>query len=60
MNFLSSVIAICSAFWMHIYLYGLEITSSAGFKTSFYVYALILFLIGIYAIVMSFKEKEHK
>lgn len=54
MKFLSGVIAICSAFWMHIYLY-----SSDNPKNSFYVYAVILFLIGIYAMVASFKEKEH-
>lgn len=59
MKFLSGEIAICSAFWMHIYMYGLEATSSLGFKASFYLYAIILFLLGVYVIVMHFKENEH-
>ena len=54
MKFLRGVIVICSAFWMHTYLYY-----SDSPKTSFCVYAVVLFLIGIYAIVMSFKENEH-
>ncbi|MBM6613818.1 hypothetical protein JTF06_02780 [Desemzia sp. RIT804] len=48
MKFLSGVIAICSTFWMHIYLYGLEATSSLEFKASFYLNAIILFLLGVY------------
>ncbi|MBM6614409.1 hypothetical protein JTF06_05845 [Desemzia sp. RIT804] len=52
MKFLSGVIAICCAFWMHIYLVG-EI------KSSFYVYAIILFLLGVWSLYLSFKEKEN-
>lgn len=60
MKLLSGIIAICSAFWMHIYLYGLEETSSAGFNNVFYFYAGILFLFGVFSIFLSFKENRNK
>lgn len=58
MKFTSGVIALCSALWMHIYTYGLEETSSAAFNNVFYFYAFCLFVLGIFAIYRSFKEKE--
>lgn len=60
MKFLSGIIAICSSFWMHVYLFGLQETGSAGFKDSFYAYAVIMFGLGVFAIYLSFKERKEK
>ncbi|WP_407371953.1 hypothetical protein [Carnobacterium sp.] len=58
MKFLSGVIAICCALWLHVYVYGLEQSSAAGFNNVFNFYAFCLFSLGIVSIYLSYKEKE--
>lgn len=58
MKFLSGVIAICSSLWLHVYLFGLQETSSAGFNKSFYVYVVMMFGLGIFALYLSFTERK--
>lgn len=61
MKFLSGVIAICSSLWLYVYLFGLQETSSAGFNKSFYVYTVMMFGLGVFALYLSFTEqKENK
>lgn len=58
MKFLSGVIAICSSLWLHVYLFGLQETSSAKFNGSFYVYAIMMFGLGVFALYLSSTEKK--
>lgn len=58
MKFLSGVIALSSGLWMHVYVYGLENTSSAAFNGIFYFYAFCLFILGFVSIYRSFNEKK--
>lgn len=49
-----ALIALCNAFWMIIYLYGLDITSPESYSAGLYIFPFILITIAI----VSFYKKN--
>lgn len=60
MRLLSGTISICTAVWIHMYLYGLEAGRWSAYNVNFYFYYWILMIFGVTCIFQSFKIKSPK
>ena len=50
------LIALCNAFWMYIYLYGLDSSSSALFNPAHYIFPFILIALAIIRFIKRYKK----
>jgi len=58
MRLIASVIALCSASWMSIYLYGLYADSSVKYNSALWFFPILLFSIVIFYIYLEVKNSE--